>query len=246
MTWDEELSQIATLVKLPASFEAKEYEFKLQAPGGGQKPPATIGKASLDMARFAAAHGAQAVALAVPVPGGRATLHLVVGAAEVKGMALDDDAMSVLTGASGITESSPGERCRQAGQARLAPAGRAAGAAVAARQPRAGLSPAAELRGWGSSGGLRRLPRACMHMPTSAFPSMLACLQAWSRICEALGWTAPDILAAPRWRPRRPPVQQQRRRRPAALLARRRPLPAKRPSSAAAAQAGSGRRRWTL
>ncbi|KAI3429238.1 hypothetical protein D9Q98_005337 [Chlorella vulgaris] len=107
--WREELSQIATLIKLPSgSFEPKEYEFKLQAPGGGQKPPATIGKAGLDMARFAAAAGgAQAVSLTVPVPGGSATLHLVVGAAEVKGMGIDDDAMSIMTGASGLSEATP-------------------------------------------------------------------------------------------------------------------------------------------
>jgi hypothetical protein len=62
------------------------------------------------MARFAAAAGgAQAVSLTVPVPGGSATLHLVVGAAEVKGMGIDDDAMSIMTGASGLSEATPSE-----------------------------------------------------------------------------------------------------------------------------------------
>jgi hypothetical protein len=110
VTWNEELSQIATLVKAPSGFEPKAYEFKLQAADRAhpQKPPATIGKAALDMATFAAGGGAQQVALTVAiVGGGRAVLHLVVGAAEVKGMALDDDAMSVMTGASGLSSASP-------------------------------------------------------------------------------------------------------------------------------------------
>ena len=111
VTWNEELSQIATLIKAPSGFEPKAYEFKLQAADRAhpQKPPATIGKAALDMAKFAASTGgAQQVALTVAMAGGgRAVLHLVVGAAEVKGMALDDDAMSVMTGASGLSSTSP-------------------------------------------------------------------------------------------------------------------------------------------
>jgi hypothetical protein len=113
VTWNEQLSQIATLVKAPSGFEPKAYEFKLQAadPAHPQKPPATIGKAALDMAKFAAGRSPQQVALTVPiVGGGRAVLHLVVGASEVKGMALDDDAMSVMTGASGLSSASPSAR----------------------------------------------------------------------------------------------------------------------------------------
>ncbi|EFN59880.1 hypothetical protein CHLNCDRAFT_132885 [Chlorella variabilis] len=192
VTWDEELSQIATLVKLPASFEAKEYEFKLQAPGGGQKPPATIGKASLDMARFAAAHGAQAVALAVPVPGGRATLHLVVGAAEVKGMALDDDAMSVLTGASGITESSPGmeqdlrgfgvDSSRHLGGAALAtaaPAGAAAAAAASGGAPGAAPTSASQeaVVSRSSTGGERQAEVDALRKEVEGRDARLASLQ---------------------------------------------------------------------
>lgn len=41
--------------------------------------------------------------------GGTARLHLVVGATEVKGMGVDDDAMSVMTGASGLSSTSPSE-----------------------------------------------------------------------------------------------------------------------------------------
>lgn len=61
VAWHEDLSQIATLVRTPSGgYEAKAYEFKLQAPdrGSAAKPPATIGKAPLDMARFAPAAGA--------------------------------------------------------------------------------------------------------------------------------------------------------------------------------------------
>ncbi|PSC67340.1 hypothetical protein C2E20_8974 [Micractinium conductrix] len=108
--WNEELSQIATLVRTPSGgYEEKAYEFKLQAPDPSHpsKPPATVGKAALDMARFAPAPGGpprvQQVALTVPLGGGSATLHLLVGATEVKGMGPDDDAMSVMTGASGLS-----------------------------------------------------------------------------------------------------------------------------------------------
>ena len=125
VTWDEEQSQIATLLKTPVGFESKQYEFKLQAPApsssssAATKPPVTIGKAVLDMGRFAAAGGAalQPVVLPVGLPGGgRCTLHLAVRATEVQGHlalgggAADDDAMSVMTGASGLTSSGPSER----------------------------------------------------------------------------------------------------------------------------------------
>ncbi len=53
---------------------------------------------------------AQEMALPVALAGGgRATLHLVVRATEVKGVGVEDDAMSVMTGASGLSSTSPSE-----------------------------------------------------------------------------------------------------------------------------------------
>eukprot|EP00887_Chlorella_sp_A99_P003226 scaffold9.g3226.t1 len=86
VAWNEELSQIATLTKLSkGAFEPKEYQFRVQAPDRSNPQKFnTIGKAALDMARYADTPSGEAAVVHIPVPGGGAArLKIVIAAVSV-------------------------------------------------------------------------------------------------------------------------------------------------------------------
>ena len=92
------------------SFEAKEYQFRVQAPERGNPQKFnTVGKASLDMSRFATSSGGEGVVLAIPTAGrSQARLKVVVAAVAVKGVVEDDVSSVAMSAVSGLSSHSPG------------------------------------------------------------------------------------------------------------------------------------------
>jgi len=106
-SWNEELSIIATLDKnAKGHYEPKTYDFRIQCPDGEQRN-VTLGKAVIDMSRYADARS-QTVALPITLPGGnQAVLTIIITASAVKGL-IGDDSASVISGVSGLSGSPSG------------------------------------------------------------------------------------------------------------------------------------------